>query len=177
MEPQENDRHQQKNMGYLMIIAMWALIFALLAFLFQGALEKQYNPNQRHSNISTNSVNEVVLQRNHYGHYITSGLINNHAVTFMLDTGASDVSIPANLAKIIGLKPGRKMYYQTANGRIAVFATRIDRISIGNIELTNIKASINPHGDDIGVLLGMSFLKKVEFSQRGNTLTLRQHAP
>ena len=175
MEQQENEHQQQKKMGYSMIIAMWALIFGLLAFLFQGVLDKQHNPNQNLNGLTNNDVHEVILQRNHYGHYVSNGLINNQDVVFMLDTGATDVSIPAKVAKKIGLKPGAKMYYQTANGKAVVFATKIDRISIGNIELKNVRATINPNVEDMEVLLGMSFLKKLEFTQRGNTLTIRQY--
>jgi aspartyl protease family protein len=176
MEQPQNEQKQQKNMGYGMIIAMWALIFGLLAFLFQDVLETQHNPNQQiNAYITENNTRELTLERNHYGHYVANGLINDQDVTFMLDTGATDVSIPAKVADRIGLKRGVKMFYQTANGRAAVFATKINNISIGNIELTNVRATINPNVDDMEVLLGMSFLKELEFTQRGNTLTIRQH--
>jgi len=176
MKQQKTEQQQQKNMGYLMIIAMWALIFGLLAFLFQDVLDKQNNPNQQLSgSLTENDIRELVLQRNRYGHYVASGLINNQDVTFMLDTGATDVSIPARVADRIGLKRGIKMRYQTANGPISVYATKINRISIGNIELQNVRATINPNVSDMEVLLGMSFLKKLEFTQRGNTLTIRQY--
>ena len=176
MDSQKNDQHTQKNMGYTMIIAMWVLIFALLAFLFQDVLDKQYNPNkQQISRLTTDNIRELVLQRNHFGHYVVDGLINNQAVTFLLDTGATDVSIPAKTADKLGLQRGKKMVYQTANGKAAVFATTINQISIGNIELENIRATINPNVKDMDVLLGMSFLKKLEFTQRGNTLTIKQY--
>ena len=176
MNPQEDEHRQQKNMGYGMIISMWALIFGLLAFLFQDVLDKQHNPNQElNTHITENNTRELILQRNHYGHYVTTGLINNQDVTFMLDTGATDVSIPASVADKIGLKRGVKMFYRTANGRAPVYATKINRISIGDIELQNVRATINPNVDDMEVLLGMSFLKKLEFTQSGNTLTIRQY--
>lgn len=176
MNPQEQEQRQQKNMGYIMIIAMWAIIIALLVFFFQDVLDKQHNPNQdlEGQTISGN-IQQLVLQRNHYGHYVTDGQINNQNVTFLLDTGATDVSIPGKTAQKLGLKRGVKMYYQTANGKAAVFTTTIDRISIGNIELSDIKATINPNVDNMDVLLGMSFLKKLEFTQRGDRLTLKQY--
>ena len=66
MKPQETEQRQQKHMGYSMIIAMWALIFGLLAFLFQDVLEKQHNPNQQlNGYITDDAVHELVLQRNH----------------------------------------------------------------------------------------------------------------
>ena len=175
MKP-HNEHQQQKNMGYGMIIAMWSLIMVLLVFLFQDILDTQQNPNQQpEGTLTSNNVRELVLERNHYGHYVANGLINQHPVTFILDTGATDVSIPGKLAQKIGLKAGIKKHYKTANGIIAVYATSLDRISLGNIELNKVKATINPNVEQLEVLLGMSFLKQLEFTQRGNTLTIRQY--
>ncbi|HSJ49577.1 MAG TPA: retroviral-like aspartic protease family protein, partial [Gammaproteobacteria bacterium] len=54
-------------------------------------------------------------------------------------------------------------------------ATRLDELRIGDIVLRDVRASINPAVDDIGILLGMSVLKQLEFTQRGDILILRQH--
>jgi aspartyl protease family protein len=93
----------------------------------------------------------------------------------MLDTGASDVAIPEDIAREIGLKRGRAMIYQTANGPATVYATRLNEISLGDIHLKNIRATINPNYQSNDILLGMSFLKHLEFTQRGDQLTLRQY--
>ena len=178
MQHNKAEQREQKTMGYLMILAMWAVILGLLAFLFQDILNKQHNPNQNINAANTEQqTRELVLQRNHYGHYVADGLINNHPVTFLLDTGASDVSVPADVAQKIGLQAGQKRYYRTANGKAAVYATQLDEISLGNIKLHNIRATINPNVKDMEILLGMSFLKQIEFTQRGKTLTLRQYKP
>ena len=92
----------------------------------------------------------------------------------MIDTGASDISIPAHVAERIGLKAGHKRIYQTANGPAVSFATVLDQVAIGKIELRNVRASINPNVGIEEILLGMTFLKSLEFSQREDTLTLRQ---
>lgn len=176
MSTEEHEPNQHKRMGSGMIIAMWVLFFLLLMYMFQGILDRQHNPNQNINTLTQfDGTKEVVLQRNKYGHYVSRGKINGTEVTFMLDTGASDVSIPIEIAEKIGLKAGRKMYYQTANGKAAVYATQLDRIAIGDIELQNVRATINPNVDDIDILLGMTFLKHLEFSQYGDTLTIRQH--
>jgi len=116
-----------------------------------------------------------VLKRNRQGHYVTSGKINGHDVVFMIDTGATDIAVPVNVAKRVGLIPGRKNIHQTANGNVVVFSTRLQTVAVGEISLNNVKASINPGMDFNEILLGMSFLKNLEFTQRGNTLTLRQY--
>jgi aspartyl protease family protein len=176
MNDENREETEQKRMGASMIAAMWVIFLIILMFFFNNILEKQHNPNQNiNSRINTNSIKELSLERNRSGHYVTSGSINNTSVTFMLDTGATDVAIPEHIADDIGLKKGRKAYYQTANGNAPMFMTQLNSISIGDIAIKNIRATINPNTDSDDILLGMAFLKHIEFTQRGNTLTLRQY--
>ncbi|HEC18067.1 MAG TPA: TIGR02281 family clan AA aspartic protease [Gammaproteobacteria bacterium] len=159
-----------------MTIAMWVVVLGLLTLFFQDWWEKQNNPNQNLSLVSgADGVRELSLQRNRFGHYVASGTINGVPVVFLLDTGASDISVPADLARAIGLQRGRSMVYQTANGPLKVYATRLDRVDLGGIVLRNVRASINPGMQGNEVLLGMSFLKHLEFTQRGDTLIIRQY--
>jgi aspartyl protease family protein len=55
-------------------------------------------------------------------------------------------------------------------------ASRIDKVEVGEIVVRNVQAMILPNleGD---VLLGMSFLKHMDFSQRGQSLILQQRNP
>jgi aspartyl protease family protein len=146
----------------------------MLFFLFSDVIEKDYNPNQEVSTAINGQQREVILKRNRYGHYVTRGQINNQDVTFLLDTGASDISIPDKIAKKLNLPYGQQRRYQTANGVITGYLTRLNQVSIGNIQLRNIRASINPRMNHDEILLGMTFLKNIEFTQRGDTLILRQ---
>lgn len=134
------------------------------------------NPNQSvQSAVSSDGLRIVTLQRNKYGHYVATGKINNQDVTFMLDTGATDVSIPEDLAAQLGLERGPPATYRTANGLITSYRTRIPKIQLGNIVLKDVRASINPATSrEDTILLGMSFLKKIEFTQKGDQLILRQ---
>ncbi|MCW9031698.1 MAG: retroviral-like aspartic protease family protein, partial [Gammaproteobacteria bacterium] len=78
------------------------------------------------------------------------------------------------IAKKLKLKYGQERRYQTANGIIIGNLTELNQVSIGTIQLQNIRASINPNMNHDEILLGMSFLKNIEFTQRGDTLILRQ---
>lgn len=165
-----------EQLGRAFIWIAWLLALGLLTLFFNGVLDRQRNPNQSlHSQVDAQGVRQVSLQRNRFGHYLASGSINGQHVEFMLDTGASDVSIPAALARRLGLRAGAPRIYQTANGPITAHATQLDELRIGDIVLRDVRASINPAVDDIGILLGMSVLKQLEFTQRGDTLILRQH--
>lgn len=164
------------HLGRGMLIAGWVLLLALLTLLFNDWFEEQRNPNQDvMSRITVDSSREVVLKRNRQGHYLATGRINGEEVEFLLDTGASDVSIPATVAARTGLKRGHPVNYQTANGTITAYQTRIPLLELGDIALHDVRASINPHMKDDTILLGMTFLKHLEFTQKGNTLILRHY--
>jgi aspartyl protease family protein len=174
-QAKENLSRQSKQLGKGMIIIAWVLIFGMLIWFF-GVLEKnKRNPNQ---NISTQILNsgekEVVLDSSSYGHYIATGHINNNEVTFLVDTGASYVSVPERVANKIGLMKGAEMRVSTANGTVSVYATILDEVSIGEIKLYDIKADINPHMQADEILLGMSFLRDLTITHKGNQLTIRQ---
>lgn len=158
-----------------MLIGMWVVLLLLLTLFFNEWLEREHNPN-REVRIQQNAdgQREVVLKRNRYGHYVATGAINGHSVTFLLDTGATDIAIPAHLREQLGLQQGAPITFYTANGIARGYRTRVDSVRLGNIHLRDLPASLNPNVQDDEVLLGMSFLKHLEFTQRDDTLILRQ---
>jgi len=159
----------------LMWLGFWLLLMLLLGYLFQGFLDTTRNPNQQVvSRIDDAGMHEVVLQRNRYGHYNLTGQINGHDVEFLLDTGATDIAIPAGVARRLGLPKLHQIRFYTANGVANGYATEVREVRVGDIVLHDLDASINPNVDDDIVLLGMSFLKHIEFTQRADTLILRQ---
>jgi aspartyl protease family protein len=168
--------NEQKRMGMAMQVLAWLTFLALGAFFFDDLLGTQYNPNQDlQTRSGAEGVREVVLQRNRFGHYVTSGEINGEPVTFILDTGATGVAVPDAIAQRLGLQRGRAFRTRTANGTGTSYAAMLDSVSVGGIELKDVSAGITPGLQDDQVLLGMSFLKHIEFTQRGDTLTLRQY--
>ncbi len=114
------------------------------------------------------------LAGNRQGHFVASGHINGRPVQFMLDTGATDVSVPADLAERLGLERGAPVTLSTANGRSEGYRTRIELLQLGDIVLRDVAALVAPGLDGDQVLLGMSALKKLEFTQRGGSMLLRQ---
>lgn len=169
-----SETEEHKRLGHKFIIAMWLAVMVMVYFLFGNLLETDYNPNQQVTSEQIGNQRTVTLKRNRYGHYVTQGKINNKIVTFLLDTGASDISIPEKIARKLNLKYGQERRYQTANGVIIGYLTNLESASIGNIKLRNVRASINPKMDADEILLGMTFLKNIEFTQTGDTLILRQ---
>ena len=170
------DKQYTRRIGKGMTFLAWTVALVLLTIFFNYKLDKQRNPNQAvYARVNDAGVQEVVLKRNHFGHYVTSGKVNGQTVEFMLDTGASDVAIPAELARTLGLTRGVPVQYQTANGVVTAYRTTLDSVSIGPMVVQNVPASINPGMRDMEILLGMSVLKHVEFTQRGDTLIIRPY--
>lgn len=170
-----NQNDNTKNIGRSFIWIAWIIAIALLVFLFQDILDKQYNPNSQPSSyIDEQGKAEVHLKQNRQGHYLANGRINDINVNFLLDTGATSVSIPAHIADELNLPDQGSYMVNTANGRVKVFKTTLDQLSIGNIFLYNVEANINPGMQTNEILLGMSALRRVEFSQTGKQLILRE---
>ncbi|MFC6668826.1 retropepsin-like aspartic protease family protein [Marinobacterium aestuariivivens] len=166
---------KSRNGGRLMWFAAWLSLLALLVLGFDGWLERQYNPNSELRALSVDGKAEVVLQRNRAGHYVAPGLINGQPVQFLVDTGATRISVPEPLAQRLGLRAGFATRVTTANGMATVYDTQLDEVRLGAILIRNVPGNINPGMPGDMVLLGMSFMKDLELVQRGETLTLRLH--
>lgn len=163
-----------------MFAGAWLAALVLVALFFDDELDERYqaayNPNQTpQTSGSLTSGVEVRLKRNRFGHYVTTGTINNQPVTFLLDTGATVVSVPAHIANNLGLIKGQRGQSRTANGVVQVWSTNIDQLAIGNLQMRNVPGSINPGIQDNEVLLGMSALQQVSFQQQGEWLILRSY--
>ena len=163
------------KIGKVFVWLAWIMAIVLLMFFFEDELDKQYNPNnQPQVSLNSSGQAEVILKQNRQGHYVTKGSINETSVTFLLDTGATQVSIPAHIADQLQLDSYGSYPVQTANGKVTVYKTKIDQLSIGNIFLYNVAAHINPAMKNDEILLGMSALKQLDFQQTGKQLILRE---
>ena len=165
-----------KRIGQGMLIFSFVLGLGGLTFFFDDQIQQLANPNQNPRSMELNSgVREVVLQQNRQGHYVASGTVNNVSVLFLLDTGATDVAIPDSIALAAGLQRSNTSRASTANGVVTVYSTRVAELTLGNIVLEDVNASITTSMAGDTILLGMSALRQVEFSQRGDELTLRHY--
>jgi aspartyl protease family protein len=114
----------------------------------------------------------IVLTADSRGHFLTNGTINGKAIRFLVDTGASLISLGAGDARRIGIDPskGIRGIANTANGQTVVSRVTLDSVRIGDIVLHNVEGAVHQH--DMPALLGMSFLNRMEMQRSGDSMTL-----
>jgi aspartyl protease family protein len=117
----------------------------------------------------------AVLTADSAGHFLTTGVVNGISVRFIVDTGASMVSMGAGDARRIGIdtSKGQQGIANTANGQTVVTRVKLDSVRVGEIVMNNVDALV--HQQDMPfVLLGMSFLNRMEMQRDGDTMTLKK---
>jgi aspartyl protease family protein len=119
---------------------------------------------------------KVVLNADGAGHYLTSGTINGGQVKFLVDTGATMVSMGISDARRLGINylNGVRGSSNTANGVATVYHVKLDSVRVGNITMTSVDGVVHESTDMPFVLLGMSFLGRLEMKHEGQTLTMMQ---
>jgi aspartyl protease family protein len=163
-----------KRAGRVMLVLAWGIGLLLATHFFGVWEDRQHNPNRAPASVHGDGYVEVRLASSRQGHYLLDGRIDGQGVTFLLDTGATQVAVPSKLAERLGLQRGAPITVSTANGRVTGHRTQLQDLRLGDIRLTQVPAIIVPGMDGEEVLLGMSALKQLEFTQRDGTLVLRQ---
>lgn len=150
----------------LILAIVWVVLAGLIYYLADSAL----NPNKIHV---LGEDRTVVLERGIDGHYRAEALINGTRINVMVDTGATGVAISQQVADKLGLQSRTAVRTQTANGESVAYMTRLASIKIGGVEARDVSAMIAPglNGD---VLLGMSFLGRMDVRLYQGTMTIRQ---
>jgi aspartyl protease family protein len=94
-------------------------------------------------------------------------------VRFLIDTGASTVSIPRRLADSIGLGCDIPSTFRTANGLVQGCTSRVAELDFGPFRVENLAVAILPNLTS-DALLGMNALRHVRMEQTGDSLRLSQ---
>lgn len=122
-------------------------------------------------------VPRVQIYKNHRGLFTTVGSINGLPVQFMVDTGASAVALNRIEASRLGipyLLEGEKIYVRTASGGSKAYAVKLDTVKLGGILQRNVDAFVVDGDEPHTVLLGMSYLQRVNIKNDGQVMILEQ---
>ena len=105
---------------------------------------------------------------------MTDGQINGGPVRFLVDTGATAVSLSSADAARLGIdyKKGRPGLMGTANGAAVAYRVKLDTVRVGDIVVNNVDAAVLEGNEMPFVLLGMTFLNRMEMKREGQTMVL-----
>ena len=116
---------------------------------------------------------EIVMTASSGGHFTPAGAINGQAVRFVVDTGATLVSMGKDeaLRLNLDLSGARNGVSQTANGPVAVQIVVLDRVRVGEVEINNVGAVVMPQPLPF-ILLGNSFLSRFQMRRYNDVMRL-----
>ncbi len=115
------------------------------------------------------------ISRNAIGMYEVVGTINNRSANFLVDTGATFVSLSLAHAKRLGIDyktKGRLVQMSTANGVAPAYFIKLDTVSVGGITIDQVEGVVMAGAGMPEILLGMSFLNRVDVSYKAGIMTL-----
>lgn len=156
----------------------------LISVSDQGAeleIEGQRQFYQLDTRVSTHYQAESSLEarvfRNEAGMYRSVGSINGLTVNFLVDTGATMVSVNAKEAKRLGIEfrvDGKPAQANTAAGVVPAYVVKLKSVKVGDIELTDIDGMVIEGDYPQEVLLGNSFLGRLQLERQQNQMILRK---
>jgi aspartyl protease family protein len=120
---------------------------------------------------------EVQIWRNSQGMYATTGSINGLPVSLLVDTGATQVAMNAAQARRLGIDYrviGVPAAITTASRLEPAWAVTLDSVKVGDIELSNVAGVVLEGAQPQTVLLGMSYLGRLEIRNDGRLMTLQR---
>ncbi|WPX96308.1 TIGR02281 family clan AA aspartic protease [Candidatus Bandiella euplotis] len=158
--------------------AVWTLIIGTLLTGYTYKADLQNVFNKVYANLIPGTVIQgesedgngkvVMLVANQSAHFFANAQVNGVDISFLIDTGATDVALTRNDAKKLGINLESLSYTKkvlTANGTTWSAPIKLDSIQVGDITVNDVSASVSiDEGLDVS-LLGMSFLNKLDSYQ------------
>ncbi|MDP1708415.1 MAG: TIGR02281 family clan AA aspartic protease [Gammaproteobacteria bacterium] len=130
-----------------------------------------------HTRLGAPPHTSVTLFRSPQGMFATVGTINGLTVNFLVDTGSSLVAMNSAEAKRLGINyrlDGKPTTAATASGLAPAYQVKLTKVKVGNIELREVDGMVIEGLSPTEVLLGMSFLTRLEMQNSGQTMLLKQ---
>lgn len=120
----------------------------------------------------------VAVTADRSGNFHIATVVNGTHVDMLADTGASVVVLTYRDAQRVGIDMDALKFVievTTANGKTLGAATTIDSLSVGGIEVRDVRAMVSQPDILHDSLLGLTYLKRIgSFQISGDQLILRQ---
>ena len=144
---------------------------------FENGVEKQFSLNQSiNQAFKKPTNNKLTVYSNNSGMFLMPGEINGRKTRFLLDTGATFISMSSVEADKLGLSylSAGKGMVQTASDVVPVWKIKLDNVKVGGISVSNVEAVVLNGSNPKPILLGMSFLKHLKMQRNGAAMLIEQ---
>jgi aspartyl protease family protein len=159
----------KRKLGQTSLLGMIVFWTAVMGLLYWGMKHyQQVKPAQ------IIQAGVLSIPRSPDGHFYVQGAVNGVSTTFMVDTGASLVTVSEPFARKAHIQLGMPITFHTANGNVpGRLADRIP-VSIGGDSVpVSIGIGLNMEGEQAESLLGQSFLSRFDVSMEKDKMVLR----
>jgi aspartyl protease family protein len=132
-------------------------------------------PSRLATTSTPSGAREIVIPAGAGGHFLTAGSINGQSARFLVDTGATLISMSRAEATRLGLdlKSARAVMTQTAAGAAPALMLPLQRVRVGEVEIYNVMALVTeahlPY-----ILLGNSFLQHFQWRRENDMMRLER---
>ena len=159
------------RLGAFAIAAVWLAVAGVLYLVFEQIEQKRQASLKPYALSS----GDLVIPRQRDGHFHVEGEVNRQPVRFLVDTGASHVSVSQALATQAGLPAGQSITLHTANGQRPGQLVRSVPVRAGHLVLNDASVTVGLTGmPPEQALLGQAFLKHFDVEIRRDEMVLRQ---
>src|SRR5438067_1305992 len=172
------------DMRPIFFFALLALIAAAIVPRYTGQLgggsttpaATPADPAAQVTSAAVASGSRVVIEPDRRGHFRVEGAVDGRRIEFLVDTGASVVTLTESDAARLGFHPAPRDYVaqlRTANGTVRGPPLRLGSVELGGLMLRNVQAVVLPDESLSENLLGLSFLSRLRrFEYRDGRLVL-----
>ncbi|MEO8117934.1 MAG: retropepsin-like aspartic protease [Rhodoferax sp.] len=153
--------------GPFAILVFWLVVMGLL----YAAMTHYLKPKP----VTITASGDLVIPRSRDGHFYAAGSVNGKPANFLVDTGASLVTVSEPFARAAGIAAGVPTVFKTANGDLAGWIVSGVSVTLGPMDVSGVRVGVGLVGGEVGdALLGQSFLSKFEITLSKEQMTLRQ---
>lgn len=154
--------------GTFSMVVLWLLIGGALYLMMQA-----FVPGLRPVRVRSLRAREVLLSPDRAGNYTLPGSIDGVPIRFLVDTGASTVSVSAAAARRMGLVGCQGIASQTANGRTAGCVALARELRFGPFSARDVRVAVLPDMLPGTALLGMNVLSRMQMVEQRGRMLLR----
>lgn len=150
-------------------LGTWGVIFAALILIYSyrdqfGILKDRFAAELIPANGVETGPASIAYTAEADGHYHVYAAIDGSSVRFMVDSGATDIVLSPDDARMLGMQPDQLNYTleaQTANGVVRGAPIRLRTLKVGPIVMHDVPATVNEAEMPVS-LLGMEFLRRLK---------------